>query len=198
VTYLHAIRLRDEADATPSNAVYLTQDGIYLGAPYVPRSPDISEQEAIDPMRDGGELVIATRRNVVDSIQILVTAATADLARAALNKIEQMLVAAEMYQQWHIGSRRFIEVLWGGDTQNGTWYRSELMSGRVELGEEATRMGYMESSLDAVIAFKRRFYWEAVTEVELKLKNGSVANPAPVWSRCWPASPMTGPGRSRG
>lgn len=174
MAYLHAIRLRDEADTTPSNAIYLTADGIYLGAPYVPRSPDISEQEAIDPMRDGGELVIATRRNVTDSIPLLVTGATADLARAELNEVEKMLVAAEAYQQYHLGSRKLIEVQWGA---TGAWYRSELMSGRVELGAEATRMGYVEAAFEAVMAFKRRFYWEAVTEVELPLANGSVGSP---------------------
>jgi len=161
---MHSVRIYDEAD--PSNPIYLTSAYIFLGAPFVPRSPDISEEEAVDQTADGGEVINATRRNVTETIEILLTGTTTDNCRALGRSLEVKLVGAEYYQRWKMGGRKFLEVQWGA---SGDWYRSEILTGKVEYGEEATRLGWMALALPAALIVKRRFYWEASTEVEVAL-----------------------------
>jgi len=145
---------------------------------YVPRSPDLTTQD-LDPgaLHDGGERASTTRRNVTESARVLVSAQAGGapdpaVARAAIRSIEALLRQAEEWQRRRVGAA--VYVVYGPQgAEASDLYRSEVLSGRVELSDSALKAGYLDEGLvEILVVWTRRFYWEANSETELSLTNG--------------------------
>jgi hypothetical protein len=151
-----------------TTTVYLSQGGIVVEQ-YTPKSPEVSVNEfTAEALADGDELVSATRRNVVESINVLFVNDTNDAVRASIRSVEALLRAAEDYATKQVGAAVYLCYQPG---KAGDVYRSQVLSGRVELGEEAMRLGWAAASAPGAILLKRVFYWEAASEVELPLES---------------------------
>jgi hypothetical protein len=152
-----------------TTTVNLTGGTIYGGAEYVPRTPEVSETEfTAAALRDGGELLEATRRNVVESVPLVVTGADRSAIQTSVQSIEKLLEAATQRQRRGVGDRVFVEYR---KADSGDVYRSEILTGRVEVGAETAGEVWFEAGAIAVmVAWKRRFYWEG-PESELSLSN---------------------------
>jgi hypothetical protein len=145
-------------------------DGIYLTDDYVPRPPEVTESEfTAEAMRDGGELISATRRNVVESVRLTQAAANRAALVTAQHSIETLLTQAQLHQEKGVAAPVYVEYR---KADSGDVYRSEILRGTFEPSQETAGEAWWEAaSVQATLAWKRRFYWEG-PESELSLTNG--------------------------
>jgi len=145
-------------------------DDIYLTEDYVPRPLEVSVVEfTAESMRDGGELVSATRRNVVESVPLSLVGASRTDILTAQHSLETLLEQAKNRQERGVGDPVYVEYR---KADSGDVYRSELLRGTFEPGSRtAGEMWWDAASVEAVLAWERRWYWEG-PESELSLSNG--------------------------
>lgn len=150
-----------------TNTTNLVGGPIYR-ADYVPRTPEMSVVE-YEPatVLDGGEAASITRRNVTEQCDVTISADTMAEVEAALHEIEAFFLRAVEFQNRRGGSRVYVELA----TDGSTVYRSEILYGRVELGEQPLMWLASGPALSAALIWRRRFYWEASDEVTLALTN---------------------------
>ena len=136
---------------------------------YVPRSPNLSTVDFTpEALRDGGERPSTTRRNVTESAVVLFGGTDTDAMRATMGSVEAYLKQAEHYQDYRAGSPVYVEFQPGG---SGDTYRSELLSGKVELDDLTLSAGqWNRTKAKAIVAYTRRHYWEG-GEATLQLYN---------------------------
>jgi len=139
----HSLSLTDG-----TTTVSLVTSSIYL-LDYTPRTPTRKDDEWQD---------------ITESATVLVQAATSALAQAAINSIEKLLRKAEERQPNTGADRVFVTYQMSNDA--AAW-RSEVLAGRVELGDDAWRH-WNTKTVEALIIWTRRYYWEGV-EGELPL-----------------------------
>ena len=139
---------------------------------YVPRSPSLSTVDFTpEALTDGGERLSITRRNVTESAQVLFGGTAVTDIQAAVGSVEQYLKQAEHYQMYGAGSPVYLEFQPNGA---GTVYRSEILSGKVELDDLTLSAGqWNRNKVKGVLAHTRRFYWEDATERTLQLYNSA-------------------------
>lgn len=136
---------------------------------YVPRTPGMDVRSVGLVTQDGEEQIGARWDNVTEQAQVLIIGGTTT-ARATLNKLNRLFDAARKYQQQRLGAQVWVEFR-PSDTED--WYRSEILSGKVEVDEEALRSWYWnEGRIEAAVIWTRRYFWEG-PEVELPLTNGN-------------------------
>lgn len=154
-----------------STTINLTggSDGVYGGAEYVPRAPDVSEIEfTASALRDGGELVKATRRNVAESLSLVITGASRSALATTQHDIEKLFEQARQYQERGVGDRVYVEYR---KADSGDVYRSEILRGTVQPSDETASERWFEAgAIRVTVAWKRRWYWEG-PESELSLEN---------------------------
>ena len=138
---------------------------------YVPKSPNLSlVNYTPESLRDGGETLSVTRRNVTESAQVLFGGTAVTDIQAAVGSVEAYLKQAEHYQMYRAGSPVYMEFQPNGA---GTVYRSEILSGKVEVDDLTLSAGqWNRSRVKGLIAYTRRFYWEDATERAIQLYNG--------------------------
>jgi len=152
-----------------TTTVNLTGGPITL-AQYTPRSPETTVEEATAwALEDGGEVFAVAHRNVAEPIELTIVDSTTALVRAKVNALEMLLEEAAERQRRRIGSRVYVEFQPGA---SGDIYRSELLYGRLELGNELLGMDWRAPGARALLSWKRRFYWEG-PQSELPLANGN-------------------------
>jgi hypothetical protein len=155
------------------NSSYITIEGNSLvrSVEYTPRTPQLTVTEAVSELRSGGEVTNVSRRNLTESVEIVLQAATAgDLSdvQETINDIETWLRYAEDHQTQGVGDRVFVE--YRPQDASDIW-RSEILTGRVEIDEIYPRW-LAQMHIRVVIYWTRRFYWEG-SESELALTNGN-------------------------
>lgn len=140
---------------------------------YVPTSPQQSGLETSYAAHgaDGGELTGVTRQNVAEQCRLLILSTTPS---ATVQALERFFRRAEEYQTLRAGAPVYIEAQTAADTE--TW-RSELLTGRVELAPNTLEEGMAAGAVEVAVAWSRRFYWEGYYR-EASLWNSSVASPA--------------------
>lgn len=151
----------------------LTGGPITLAEPYAPVSPDISPTEFTpEALRDGGEVLEITRRDVEESIRITITGADDAAVRQQINYIESAFTYGEQYQRTKRGTPTYLEFDPMG--VSNLW-RSQILYGRVEpLGNAARAANWSDAAIQALVTWKRRFYWEGEqTEISLSNNGGS-------------------------
>ena len=107
-------------------------------------------------------------KTVVDTVDIMINAATGALVQTQARAIEAMLDAAHRYQKTRTGARVFVTAQLISDTD--TW-RSELVGGRMELAEDALAV-WGNYKARATLYLERVPYWEG-TETPITLSNGN-------------------------
>jgi len=146
---LHSLSLTDG-----TTTVSLATSAVYL-LDYTPHTPVRKNDEWQD---------------VTESATVMIQAATSDLAQASLNSIEKLLRQAEERQPNTGSDRVFVTYQMSNDAS--AW-RSEILAGRVELGDDAWRH-WNTKTVEALVIWTRRYFWEGV-EGELPLYSISTA-----------------------
>ena len=109
-------------------------------------------------------------KTVVDTVDIIINAATGALVQAQAQAIYAMLEAARQYQETRTGARVFVTAQLISDTD--TW-RAELVGGRMELAEDALAV-WGNYKVRATLYLERVPYWEgAETPIPLTNTNGT-------------------------
>jgi len=144
-------------------------------AEYTPAAPQLSVTEYTDQIRSGGEITNAVRRNVTESVELLLSAnAAGDMSdvQTYIRSIETWLREVDERQRRGVGDRLYVE--YEPQDSTGVW-RSEILAGRVEVSEILPRW-LSQMHVRIVIYWTRRYYWEGA-EVELLLSNRNAVTP---------------------
>lgn len=156
------------------NGSYITLTaGNYAVVEYVPQSPDITALDAIDQLEDGGERLASTRRNVTDSIELILrptAGQTMSNVQTAWQLVENWLRLAEEFQHSRGGYPMYLE--FQPDSTSNV-YRSEILGGKCELQDNAMSRWMIGRAAKGVMIFTRRYYWEG-PESELPLTTSNV------------------------
>lgn len=158
---------------------------------YVPRSPDLSTIDFMpEALRDGGERLKTTRRNVTESALVILGGTSTDAMRSAVGSVESYLRQAEAYQERRSGSPVYMEFQPGG---SGDVYRSEVLSGKVELSDlTLSASQWNKNKARALVAYTRRYYWEgAEGTIQLYNSAGTSTTGVTVYN-CNDGTPPTG------
>jgi hypothetical protein len=138
---------------------------------YTPRSPDLSERDfAAEALRSGAERVYSTMRNVTESATVLFESDSSDNLRAIIRSVEQILDRARLHSVSKRGEPVYVLFQPGGA---GTVYRSQVLSGRVQIGKFLQHGYWQGFRSECVVSWERRFYWETATPTALTLSNSS-------------------------
>lgn len=151
-----------------TTTVTLTSDDALL-LEYVPRTPGMDVRSVGLATQDGEEQIGARWNNVTEQAQVLITGGMA-AARETLNKLNRLFEEAREFQWQRLGAQVWAEFR---PAATEDWYRSELLSGKVEVDEEVLRSWYWnEGRIEAAVIWTRRYFWEG-PEAELPLTNGN-------------------------
>ena len=131
-----------------TETVSLVDTNVYL-LDYTPRTPS----------RSGG-----VWQDVTESASVLFQADTSAAIQVSINEIERLLYQGEMRQSNPAQERVFVVQQLA--SESGTW-RSEILSGRVELDDDTWRHWNVRS-VEAQIIWTRRYFWEGA-EAEVGL-----------------------------
>ena len=141
---------------------------------YVPQTPSTRQTGGrSSPWRNGAEIGTVTRENVVENIEITVTGATKTEVQTKLRQYENLMLKAEERQRKNTGDRVYLVATIDGDV---TW-RSEVLTGRVVLGDTALEQ-WANVKADATIIIERRWYWEEVTAHTALMTNTGTTTPS--------------------
>lgn len=137
---------------------------------YTPKSPAVRRRTFTGIEQDGGEQVEATQDNVTEKAECRLLGGNTAW-RATISSLNRLFRLAERRQKRRLGARVYVQL----KTELGdTLYRSEILSGRVELGNESLDVNYLVGMAEVAVLWERRFYWEG-PEVELALANTATA-----------------------
>lgn len=162
---MHTIRLVNGPETINLNG---SAAGTTWVLDYVPNTPNVSTIDFVpEALRDGGERISTTRRNVSESMDVSLTASSRDAMIASLNQIEAMFRRAEEYQARRVGSPTYLEMQPDGAA---SMYRSEILSGKLQPGNDTLGFEWRNRRVTTTLFMTRRYYWEG-PERELPLSN---------------------------
>lgn len=138
---------------------------------YTPRTPEEDHTwGGSDPLY--GDILMESRyKNVVESAQLLVAFPTRDQFRTWLQLVEAFFVRAKTYAQRKVGSPGFVQHSPEGSAE--VPYRSQILSGRVDLAAGTMGLGWRNSAFEITLTWTRRFYWEGEQEIAWMGRNNS-------------------------
>jgi len=160
----HALSISDG-----TTTVSLSTTNIILMS-YVPVSPDMADTAQFVNGGDGGE-ILPTYSNVSETVEIMFDNTSKTALQAQVESINRLLESAKRRQTRRNGVRVYLKFTVDGDN---TTYRSEILSGRLELGEDSMRH-YANIKMQARLYVNRRFYWESDDETELAISKSNVS-----------------------
>lgn len=160
----HALSISDG-----TNTVSLSSSNILLMS-YVPVSPEMQDTAQFVNGGDGGD-ILPVYSNVSETVEIMFDNTSKTALQAQVASINRLLDTAKRRQTRRNGVRVYLKFTVDGDSDT---YRSEVLSGRLELGEDAMRH-YANIKVQARLYINRRFYWEADDETELQLSKSNVS-----------------------
>lgn len=160
----HALSITDG-----TTTVSLSTSNILL-LNYVPVAAEMQDTAQFVTGGDGGE-VLPMFSNVTETIEIMFENSSKTALQAQVNSINQLLYLAKHRQTKRTGSKVYLLFTVDGDSDT---YRSEVLSGRLELGEDAMRH-YANIKVQARLYVTRRYYWEDNSETELQLSKSNVS-----------------------
>ena len=161
-----------EVKLTYGGSVFDFTSGSNTLMSYVPQSPDLTTIDSNSILDDGGERTMTTRRNVTESLAFRASASSQDELQASKQRLQSFLMKAERHQKTGAGSPVYITVKPYGTTASA--YRSEILSGKVDVGETSLGWQWNRRNIEFVTAFTRRYYWEG-EEVTAKINNPAAA-----------------------
>lgn len=137
---------------------------------YIPQSPQLS----VDQLR---QIVIGSPLNesltVTESALVEISGANAAAVQTAIQALEKALTF-HAYQREMTGQGNRVFVQYTPDSTSGA-YRSEIVDSRIELNADSQDYGrwFTNFKVNITIGWRRRFYWEAVTETTLPVGNAN-------------------------
>ena len=156
-----------------SAVAVLSGNTAYMLSEYTPQAPEKRSQNRVG-LVDGGEIDMPLYENVTETIEVMVVGATTAVVQSNLEAVERSLHSAKLRQMLRAGNKVYLYYQVDGD---GTLYRSEILLGRLEIVPGGMAI-WGNKSLPVRIHITRRYYWEAVTAVELQLASKASATPA--------------------
>lgn len=97
-----------------------------------------------------------TGDTVTESATVWMTAASKTALQTAIQQVEDFFSLCRRRQATNTGNRGHVNLTVDGDS---TAYRSEVLDGRIVLGEDALRH-WANLGAEVLITWTRRFYWE--------------------------------------
>lgn len=143
---------------------------------YTPAPPDTYEQtSAVEYIKDGGELSLVTRRNVTETLEIVLVAASTTALQTLVGSIEQLLMQAERVQRWGAGATVYLTQKLDGESY--TW-RSEVLTGRLEFDAGILTVGWANLQAEARLHITRRHFWEYnASTIKLDMTSATTTTP---------------------
>lgn len=139
---------------------------------YAPRAPELDTMEAPGPAVYGGALSQVRYRNVTESAELFLRAASVAALQTLVRSIETMLERSHRRQRTGSGARVYWQVQLDGEA--AAW-RSEVLAGRLVLDEDGLDW-WPNKAVRGVLALTRRPYFEgAETELQLSTSNQAAA-----------------------
>lgn len=131
--------------------------GLYAQRAYVPHAPELGVTETTDMLMDGGEIPVTAYKNVTETASIFLSGGLAAI-RTTIQQMNALFESARTWQRRRMGSRLWVEFR-ADDAE--TWYRSEILNGRVEMDDSSMGGPWVPSGRVIVdITWTRRYFWE--------------------------------------
>ena len=144
------------ADASPTTTGARLLD-------YVPQAA------ALNVTGRGTEVYDSEKQLVTESVRMWLYAASGAALQTKIGNIERFLEEIARRQRTRSGDRGYLYIQMSSDTE--VW-RSEVVSARLQMGDDALRL-WGNSGVEVLLIVTRRPFWETVTERELPLDNSS-------------------------
>lgn len=170
----NVITLSGKATANASNESNIVTDSIINGCTYRPVIPthDVTRLSYI--YRDGADITNIVRQNVVESCDLTLGLGTSSTGIATvIEEIQIYFLQAERKRETGLGDRIWIEYNAYTDDDTTEVQRSELLVGRIDLGDKSLTQLIESGKLTLTLVWERRPWWEAAGELELLLANGN-------------------------
>jgi hypothetical protein len=109
---------------------------------------------------------------VTESCVVIVQESSVANLQTAINAIERMITLSAPRRQWtRQGNQVFVKFT---PANAAAAYRSEIVNGKVEVQDDTLRVSRWDVfAVEIIIAWTRKFYWEADSETQLTLTNGN-------------------------
>jgi hypothetical protein len=140
-----------------TTTIHLADDGAHAVTDYVPRAPEIRMASSETPGIDGAEITSTSLGNVTESATVLFHADTLANVRIAIQSIEAMLQRAARYTTHRQGTPVYVQA---DHANTGTVYRSQILSGRVEIADAALIWQWARGFIEGKVIWTRKPYWE--------------------------------------
>jgi len=115
---------------------------------YVPRTPGTGDLD------------------VTESATVHVAAASSAALQTAVQALEDFFVKSKRRQKSGTGAKGYVQLSVAG----ATTHRSEVLDGRLTLGDDSLRL-WGNTSVEVLLTWTRRFFWEDPTLTAIGLKN---------------------------
>jgi hypothetical protein len=121
----------------------------------------------------GQELYDIERQTVTETIRLWLYAGSGAAVQTKIADIDNFISRVHRRQRTRTGDRGYLYLQMSSDTAN---WRSEVLSARLEVQQDGLRH-WAANGTEALLIVTRRPYWEAVSETEIELDNGSTGSP---------------------
>lgn len=139
---------------------------------YTPRAPELAAGASTETAIYGEEVGAARYRNVTESLDLYLKAASVAALQALVRSIDAMIERAHRRQRLRSGARVYLQVQMDGEAE--AW-RSEIVSGRLALVDDALRWWPNKATEAQLIIQRRPFFEGAEVELQLSTSNQSAA-----------------------
>lgn len=138
---------------------------------YPMASPEANE-DVIKNLGDGDTLATPSWGNVTESLQLLITGASASAVRDSIQSIEKLLDKARQNRLTWRGVKVWIEVQF--DQDSSVRWRSEILAGR--LAHKKITDDIWRAKAESALIITRRYFWEG-PETQLQLTSAGTGSP---------------------
>lgn len=160
---MHVLRL---AQGNATIVIANTVD--YLTTEYTPLPPSASLADMTKVIERGADDGIA----ITETLEMLVMGGNLNTLQNNIRRLQDWMVAAELYHRHGEGQPVYIELQVSGE---GSIWRSQILSGRFE--QDAGSMRTVNGlKVEGRLIISRRFFWERSAEIECRLS--SVTQPS--------------------
>ncbi len=164
-----------------STVIALSGDAYYIaGCTYIPRAPEDNHVEVASVWRSGGEVTSVAKRNIVESVSVILKGTEAQILAQA--RAIEALFPTEDAQRRPASQRVYAQYR---QEASGDVFRSEILVGRVEVPSQSLAPNLASGAAEITIIWKRRWFWEDTTlrAIPLTNSNGSaVSSGLTVWN----------------
>lgn len=164
------LRLIEENTA---NVITLADCSTYKsGVRYIPRVAQLDDDETVRSGQDGGDIATLRYQNVVETVEWKLKG-IGDGMLFTVDSLQNFAYKARQRQERGFGNRIFVEYRPAGMDSADDKARSEILWLAVEMPDEPLSGPFQGQMWEVSVIWKRRYFWESLSEVELPLSNSS-------------------------